>query len=170
MSLSAEVASGSQVRCAGRIGQQIGHHARPRRASATAPLRTGADMCKTGSGAGSGAEATTEQDRRRSNTSGRRTEQEGEWVPTLTRTRAGGCTPQMTHQAGTPRQVPNTATLCAQGGDGPERQQGRGGTGQDRPWQQQRGRDWKEMPPAAPSVHGHRQIQNMPERGHPGEG
>ena len=31
---------------------QIGHHARPRRASATAPLRTGADICKTGSAAG----------------------------------------------------------------------------------------------------------------------
>ena len=30
---------------------QIGHHARPRRASATAPLRTGAAICKTGSGA-----------------------------------------------------------------------------------------------------------------------
>ena len=32
--------------------KQIGHHARPRRASATAPLRTGADTCRTGSGAG----------------------------------------------------------------------------------------------------------------------
>ena len=32
--------------------KQIGHHARPRRASATAPRRTGADICKTGSAAG----------------------------------------------------------------------------------------------------------------------
>ena len=37
----------------------IGHHARHWRASPTAPLRTGADRCKTGSGAGkrSGAES-----------------------------------------------------------------------------------------------------------------
>ena len=35
---------------------KIGHHAKPKRASATAPLRTGADMCK-GVGAGSSAGA-----------------------------------------------------------------------------------------------------------------
>ena len=45
----------------------IGHHARPRRPSATAPLRTGADMCKTGAGAGSSAGADTAPKRRRSN-------------------------------------------------------------------------------------------------------
>ena len=48
-------------------GKRIGHHARPRRASATAPLRTGADMCKTGAGAGSSAGADTEPNRRQGN-------------------------------------------------------------------------------------------------------
>ena len=33
--------------------KQIGHSGRPRRASATALLRTGTDVCKTGAGAGS---------------------------------------------------------------------------------------------------------------------
>ena len=46
---------------------QIGHHARPRRASATAPLRTGADTCKTGAGAGKRAGAKSAPVRRRSN-------------------------------------------------------------------------------------------------------
>ena len=46
---------------------QIGHHARPRRASATAPLRTGADTCKTGSGAGKRSGAKSDPVRRRSN-------------------------------------------------------------------------------------------------------
>ena len=46
--------------------KQIGHHARPRRASATAPLRTGADTCKTGSGAGKHAGARSDPVRRRS--------------------------------------------------------------------------------------------------------
>ena len=32
--------------------KQTEHHTRPRRASATAPLRTGADTCETGSGEG----------------------------------------------------------------------------------------------------------------------
>ena len=45
----------------------IGHHARPRRASATAPLRTGADICKTGSAAGKCAGAKSNTVRRRSN-------------------------------------------------------------------------------------------------------
>ena len=44
-----------------------GHHARPRRASATAPLRTGADMCRTGVGAGSSAGADKGPDCRQSN-------------------------------------------------------------------------------------------------------
>ena len=47
--------------------KQIGHHARPRRASATAPLRTGADICKTGSAAGRCAGAKSNTARRRSN-------------------------------------------------------------------------------------------------------
>lgn len=37
----------------------------------------------------------------------------------MSRTGAGGCTPQMTHPARIPRQEPNTATACAKGGDGP---------------------------------------------------
>ena len=47
--------------------KKIGHHARPRRAWATAPLRTGADMCRTGVGAGSSAGADKGPDRRQSN-------------------------------------------------------------------------------------------------------
>ena len=47
--------------------KQIQHHARPRRASATAPLRTGADSCKTGSGAGKRSGAKSDPVRRRSN-------------------------------------------------------------------------------------------------------
>ena len=47
--------------------KQTGHHDRPRRASATATLRTGADMCKTGSGAGKRSGAKSDPVRRRSN-------------------------------------------------------------------------------------------------------
>ena len=47
--------------------KQIGHHARPRRESTTSPLRTGADMCRTGVGAGSSAGADKGPDRRQSN-------------------------------------------------------------------------------------------------------
>ena len=47
--------------------QKIGHRAKPKRTSATAPLRTGADMCKTGVGAGSSVGACKEPDRRQSN-------------------------------------------------------------------------------------------------------
>ena len=50
-----------------RRKKQIGHHARPRRAPAPAPLRTGADMCKTRSGAGKCAGAKSNTVRRRSN-------------------------------------------------------------------------------------------------------
>ena len=45
----------------------IRHHAKPKRAPATAPLRTGADMCKTGVGAGSSTGVYKEPDRRQSN-------------------------------------------------------------------------------------------------------
>ena len=50
-----------------KTNKNIGHHARPRRASATAPLRTGADTCKTGSGAGKRSGAKSDLVRRRSN-------------------------------------------------------------------------------------------------------
>ena len=43
------------------------HHDRPRRASATAPPRTGADTCKTESGAGKRSGAKSDPVRRRSN-------------------------------------------------------------------------------------------------------
>ena len=46
---------------------KIGHRAKPKRASATSPLRTGADMCKTGVGAGSSAGADKEPERWQSN-------------------------------------------------------------------------------------------------------
>ena len=39
--------------------KKIGHHAKPNRASATAPLCTWAEMCRTGTGAGSSAGADT---------------------------------------------------------------------------------------------------------------
>ena len=59
-------------------------HARPRRALATAPLRTGADTCKTGLGAGacerSGQNQTLSVGG--ATTNGRRTRQAGESVPT----------------------------------------------------------------------------------------
>ena len=45
----------------------IGRHTKPERASATAPLCTGADMCRTGVGAGSSAGADKEPDLRQSN-------------------------------------------------------------------------------------------------------
>ena len=58
---------GSKVCVKKKNTKQIGHHARPRRASATAPLRTGADTCKTGSAAGKCAGAKSNIARRRSN-------------------------------------------------------------------------------------------------------
>ena len=59
--------------------KQIGHHARPRRASATAPLRTGADTCKTGSGAGKHAGA-------KSDAIPRRTHSTKTWTPVTSHT------------------------------------------------------------------------------------
>ena len=59
--------------------KQIGHHARPRRASATAPLRTGADTCKTGSGAGKHAGA-------KSDPIPRRTHSTKTWTPVTSHT------------------------------------------------------------------------------------
>ena len=101
-------------------------------------------------------------------THGRRTRQASESVPTQTRWGAGGCTPQTTHQAGTLRQDPNTATSCAKGTYGPGQLQGRAGTGQHKPWQQQRGHDRPETPPVTPPPRG--PTQSTPGRGHPGEG
>ena len=139
--------------------EKIGHHAKPKRASATAALRTGADMCRTGVGAGSSAGADKEPDRRqlrRATTNGRTTKQEG-W-PTSTQTEAASCAPQTTHQARTPRPETRIATSCAKGGDVPVQQQGRGGTGRAKPWQPQQGYDQKEMLQATPPMHD--QTQN----------
>ena len=47
--------------------EKIGHHAKPKRASATAALRTGADMCRTGVDTGSSSGADKGPDRRQSN-------------------------------------------------------------------------------------------------------
>ena len=61
-----------RMRCACVNGKKkkkkkIGHHARPRRPSATAPLRTGADTCIAGSGARKRAGTKSDPVRRRSN-------------------------------------------------------------------------------------------------------
>ena len=45
----------------------IGNNAKPKRASATTPLRTGAGICRTGVGAGSSARADKGPERRQSN-------------------------------------------------------------------------------------------------------
>ena len=64
-------------------------------------------------------------------TSGRRTKQEGARSPTVTWTEAGECTAQIdTAQIDT---VPNIATSCVKGDDGPGQRQGRGETGKDKP-------------------------------------
>ena len=99
---------------------------------------------------------------------GRRTRPASEGVPTQTRSGEGGCTPQTTHPAGMLRQDPNTATSCAKGTYGPGQLQGRAGTGQHQPWQQQREHDWSETSLATPPPRG--PNQNTPGRGHPGEG
>ena len=129
-------------RCCGKIAaeiqkkkKQIGHHARPRRESATTPLLTRAKQDQA-QAKGPG------QNRTRSvggaTTHARRNRQASESVPTQTRSGAGGCTLQTRHQAGPLRQDPNTETSCAKGTYGPGQLQGRAGTGQHGPWQQQR--------------------------------
>ena len=145
--------------------KKIGHHARPRRASASAPLRTGADMCKTGSGPGKGAGAKSNTGRRRSNHARTEDQVGRESVPTQTRPGAGGCTPQSTPQEGTLQQDPNTSASCAKGTYSPGQLQGRAGTGQHKPWQQQRGHAWTETPPATPPPRG--PTQSTPGSGHP---
>lgn len=57
---------GKLAHVAEQQSKHAGHHARPSRASATAPLYVEADMCKTGTGGGSCAGAETEPDCRRS--------------------------------------------------------------------------------------------------------
>ena len=69
---------------------------------------------------------------------GLRTRQAGKSVPTQTRPGNGECTPQSTPQEGTLQQDPNTSASCAKGTYGPGQLQGRAGTGQHKPWQQQR--------------------------------
>ena len=111
---------------------QVEHHARPRRASATAPPRTGADMCKTGAGAGGVLARKKNGIAGGATTSGwpRRTKQDSAGWPTPARTGPAGVhrrwhTKQHHHI--------NSQTLRfhAQGDDSPGRQQGGGGSGQD---------------------------------------
>ena len=90
--------------------QQIEHHARPRLASATAPLRTGPKRAKQKQARAVAAGQKQCRTAGVATMSGQRTKQESEGSPTLTRMGAGKCTPQITYQAGTPRQEPNTAT------------------------------------------------------------
>ena len=105
--------SRSAVSCHGKKKKkQIGHHARPRRASATAPLRTCAKQDQPQASA-PGQNRT--QFVGGTTTHGRRTRQAGKSVPTQTRPGAGGCTPPSTPQEGTLQQDPNTLASCAKG-------------------------------------------------------
>ena len=54
---------GANPHSCGPCEKKNGHTAQPKRASAPAPLRTGADLCKRGVGAGSSAGADTEPNR-----------------------------------------------------------------------------------------------------------
>ena len=80
-------------------------------------------------------------------THGLRTMQAGKSAPTETRPGNGECIPQSTPQEGTLQQDPNTSASCAKGTYGRGQLQGRAGTGQHKPWQQQRGHDRPETPP-----------------------
>ena len=138
----------------------IGHHAKPKRASATAPRRTGADVCRTGVGAESSAGADGGPDRRQSNHKWM-DDQAGRRRLANTDSDGGG----LVHAADdTPSK--NAATrdshrnFMRQGGDVPGQQQGRGGTVRDKPWPPQQGYDQKETPQATPPTHD--QTQNMP--------
>ena len=109
-----------------------------------APAAATSSSVDTGSGAGRLAGAKTERSVGGATTGGWRTKQlqEGESMPPQTGPGAGGCSPQTTHQSGTPQQDTNTATPCTKGSEGPRQQQGRAGTGLDNACQQQRGHDW----------------------------
>ena len=96
----------------------------------------------------------------RATTNGRTTKQEGEGLPTPAQTEAALCTLQATHQARTLRQETSIGTSCAMGGGVPLQQQGRGGTGRDKPWQPQQGYGQKETLQATPPMHD--ETQNMP--------
>ena len=61
---------------------QIGLHARPRWAAATAPLHTGADTCRTGPGAGNAPGQSQTRSVGGATTHGWRTRQAGESLPT----------------------------------------------------------------------------------------
>ena len=184
----------------GEKNKENGHHARPRRASATAPLRTGADKCKTGSGAGKRSGAKSDPVRRRSNhawtedQAGRRKRANiaavGGWrVHTADDTPSRNAATRSKHcnfmcvtrrKQNQPGITPNDSTThggsaaltkptsCAKGTYGPGQLQGRAGTGQHKPKQQQRGYDWSETPLATPPPRG--PTQNTLGRGHPGEG
>ena len=64
----------------------------------------------------SSAGADKEPNRRQSNLEWTYDQAEGEGLPTLTQTEAAACTPQTAHQARTPRQEPDIASLFAKGG------------------------------------------------------
>ena len=130
--------------------KQIGHHARPRRHRPQRPYAQGRTRAKQDQAQASAPGPNRIRSVGGATTHGRRTRQAGESVPPQTRSGAGGCTPQTTHQAGTLRQDPNTATSCAKGTYGPGQLQGRAGTGQHKPWQQQRAYGWTETPLATP--------------------
>ena len=148
--------------------KQVGHHARPRWALATAPLRTGAVTCKTGSCAGQRAGAKSDPVRRRSNhawtehQAGKRKRANSDAVRGW-RVHTADDTPS--------RNAATRSKHCnftAKGTYGPGQLQGRAGTGQHKPWQQQREHDWSETSPATPPPRG--PTQNTPGRGHPGQG
>ena len=79
---------------------------------------------------------------------------------------AGAHPIQSTPQEETLQQDPNTLASCAKGTYGPGQPHGRAGTGQHKPWQQPRGYDWSETPPATPPPRG--PTQSTPGRGHTG--
>ena len=140
--------------------KKIRHHVRPRRASATAPLRTGADMCRTGVDTGSSSGADKGPDRRQSNHE-RTDDQAGRRRPA--NTDSDGESPVHATADKPSKNAATSDTHCnfmRQGGDVPGQQQGRGGTARDKPWQPQQGYDQKEMPQATLPTHA--RTQNMP--------
>ena len=119
-----------------------------------------------GSGAGKCAGAKSNPVRRRSNHA--RTEDQAGREKRANTDAAGGVTPQSTFQEGTLQQDPNTLASCAKETYGPGQPQGRAGTGQHKPWQEQRGYGWSETPLATPAPRG--PTLNHPEEVFPKEG
>ena len=148
--------------------KQIGHHARPRGSSATAPLHTGTDTWKTGSGARKRSGAKSDPVHRRSNhaqmedQAGRRKRANIDAV--------GGW--RVYTADGTPSRNAatrsKTVTSGAKGTYGQGQLLDRAGMGQNKPWQQKRGCDWPETPQATAPPRS--PTQNTTGRGHPGEG